>query len=116
MISLWQLIWGYDSMTGEYSITSIIVMTLLFTFSIVAVYIFIERFLAVQRALKGESDFMNKINDYVSDGKLDAAKQLCQSTENPIARMVEKGLNRIGKPMKDITTSIENVGKLCLPL
>jgi len=112
MISLWQLIWGYDSMTGEYSITSIIVMTLLFTFSIVAVYIFIERFLAVQRALKGESDFMNKINDYVSDGKLDAAKQLCQSTENPIARMVEKGLNRIGKPMKDITTSIENVGKL----
>jgi len=55
---------------------------------------------------------MNKINNYVSDGKLDAAKQLCQSTENPIARMVEKGLNRIGKPMKDITTSIENVGKL----
>ena len=50
-ISLWQLIWGYDSMTDEYSLTSMIVMSLLFTFSIVAVYIFIERFLAVQRAL-----------------------------------------------------------------
>jgi biopolymer transport protein ExbB len=112
MISLWQLIWGYDSMTDEYSLTSMIVMTLLFTFSIVAVYIFIERFLAVQRALKGKSDFMNQINSYVTDGKLDAAKQMCQSTDNPIARMVEKGLNRIGKPMKDITTSIENVGKL----
>ena len=55
---------------------------------------------------------MNQINSYVTDGKLDAAKQMCQSTDNPIARMVEKGLNRIGKPMKDITTSIENVGKL----
>ena len=111
-ISLWQLVWGYDSMTDEYSLTSMIVMSLLFTFSIVAVYIFIERFLAVQRALKGKSDFMNQINSYVTDGKLDAAKQMCQSTDNPIARMVEKGLNRIGKPMKDITTSIENVGKL----
>lgn len=111
-ISLLQLIWGYDSTTDEYSLTSIIVMTLLFTFSIVAVYIFIERFLAVQRALKGKSDFMNQINTFVTEGKLDAAKQLCQSTDNPIARMVEKGLNRIGKPMKDITTSIENVGKL----
>ena len=111
-ISLWQLIWGYDSTTDEYSLTSMIVMTLLFTFSIVAVYIFIERFLAVQRALKGKSDFMNQINTFVTEGKLDAAKQLCQSTDNPIARMVEKGLNRIGKPMKDITTSIENVGKL----
>tara|TARA_Y100001968_G_scaffold328507_1_gene375817 strand:- start:1350 stop:2084 length:735 start_codon:yes stop_codon:yes gene_type:complete len=111
-ISLLQLIWGYDKTTGEYSLTSIIVMSLLFTFSIVAVYIFIERFLAVQRALKGKSDFMNQINSYVTDGKLDAAKQMCQSTDNPIARMVEKGLNRIGKPMKDITTSIENVGKL----
>ena len=111
-ISLLQLIWGYDSTTDEYSLTSMIVMTLLFTFSIVAVYIFIERFLAVQRALKGKSDFMNQINTFVTEGKLDAAKQLCQSTDNPIARMVEKGLNRIGKPMKDITTSIENVGKL----
>ena len=91
MISLWQLIWGYDSMTDEYSLTSMVVMTLLFTFSIVAVYIFIERFLAVQRALKGKSDFMHQINSYVTDGKLDAAKQMCQSTDNPIARMVEKG-------------------------
>jgi len=112
IISLWQLVWGYDSITGEYSLTSIIVMTLLFTFSVLAIYVFIERFLAVQRALKGENDFMNRINSYVSEGNLDGAKQLCKGTENPIARMVEKGISRIGKPMKDITTSVENVGKL----
>jgi len=111
-ISLWQLIWGYDSISGEYSLTSLIVMSLLFIFSFVAVYVFIERFMAVQRALKGKKDFMQKINEYVTKGNLNEAKQLCQSSENPIARMVEKGISRVGKPMKDITTSIENIGKL----
>ena len=111
-ISLWQLIWGYDSASGEYSLTSLVVMSLLFIFSIVAIYVFIERFMAVQRALKGKKDFMQKINDLVSKGNLEEAKQMCQTSENPIARMVEKGISRVGKPMKDITTSIENVGKL----
>ncbi len=111
-ISLWQLVWGYDSASQEYSLTSLIVMSLLFIFSIVAIYVFIERFMAVQRALKGKKDFMQKINDLVSKGNLSEAKQLCQTSENPIARMVEKGISRVGKPMKDITTSIENVGKL----
>ena len=111
-ISLWQLIWGYDSISGEYSLTSLIVMSLLFIFSFVAVYVFIERFMAVQRALKGKKDFMQKINEYVTKGNLTEAKQLCQASENPIARMVEKGISRVGKPMKDITTSIENIGKL----
>ena len=111
-ISLWQLIWGYDSISGEYSLTSLVVMSLLFIFSFVAVYVFIERFMAVQRALKGKKDFMQKINDFVTKGNLSEAKQLCQSSENPIARMVEKGISRVGKPMKDITTSIENIGKL----
>ena len=89
-ISLWQLIWGYDSTSGEYSLTSLVVMSLLFIFSFVAVYVFIERFMAVQRALKGKKDFMQKINDFVTKGNLSEAKQLCQSSENPIARMVEK--------------------------
>ena len=111
-ISMWQLIWGYDSVTGDYSITSLIVMSLLFLFSFIAIYVFIERFMAVQRALKGEKGFMQKINDFVSKGNLKDAKEHCKSSENPIARMIEKGLGRVGKPMKDITTSIENVGKL----
>ena len=55
---------------------------------------------------------MQKINDYVLEGNLNGAKEHCKSSNNPIARMIEKGLLRVGKPMKDITTSIENIGKL----
>jgi biopolymer transport protein ExbB len=111
-ISMWQLIWGYDSISGEYSLTSLIVMSLLFLFSFIAIYVFIERFMTIQRALKGEKDFMQKINDFVLKGNLNAAKDHCNSSNNPIARMIEKGLSRVGKPMKDIAISIENIGKL----
>ena len=111
-ISMWQLIWGYDSISGEYSLTSLIVMSLLFLFSFIAIYVFIERFMTIQRALKGEKDFMQKINDYILKGNLNEAKEHCNSSNNPIARMIEKGLSRVGKPMKDIAISIENIGKL----
>ncbi|MCT4581426.1 MAG: MotA/TolQ/ExbB proton channel family protein [Flavobacteriales bacterium] len=110
--TLWQLIWGYNHETDSYSITSIVVMATLFVLSITSIYIFIERFLSIRRSLQEERDFMAKIKDYVKDGKLDAAQQLCISTDNPIARMVEKGLMRIGKPLKDISASIENVAKM----
>ncbi len=81
--------------------------------SILAVYIFIERFLTIKRALNEERDFMKKIKEYVNDGKLDAAKQLCASTDNPVARMVEKGIANIGrKSLKDIHAAIENVAKM----
>ena len=111
-ISLWELIWGFDTETGEYSWTSIIIMSMLFILSAVTVYIFIERFLAIRRALNEERDFMAKIKEYVNDGKLDEAKQLCTTSDNPMARMIEKGISKIGKPMKDIAVSIENVGKI----
>lgn len=111
-ISMWQLIWGYDSISGEYSLTSLIVMSLLFLFSFIAIYVFIERFMTIQRALKGEKDFMQKIHDFVLKGNLNEAKEHCNSSNNPIARMIEKGLSRVGKPMKDIAISIENIGKL----
>jgi biopolymer transport protein ExbB len=111
-ISMLQLIWGYDSISGEYSLTSLIVMSLLFIFSFTAIYVFIERFMTIQKALKGKKDFMQKINDFVLSGDLNGAKEHCKSSNNPIARMIEKGLQRVGKPMKDITTSIENIGKL----
>jgi len=111
-ISMWQLIWGYDSISGEYSLTSLIVMSLLFLFSFIAIYVFIERFMTIQRALKGEKDFIQKINDFVLKGNLIGAKEHCNSTNNPIARMIEKGISRVGKPMKDIAISIENIGKL----
>lgn len=80
--------------------------------SVLAVYIFFERTMAISRALKEEGDFMSKIKDYIFDGKIDSARNLCASSTTPVANMLEKGIARIGKPMADIKTSIENTGKL----
>jgi biopolymer transport protein ExbB len=55
---------------------------------------------------------MNRIKDYIHDGKIDSATALCQSTNNPLARMIEKGVSRIGRPLNDINTAIENIGQV----
>jgi biopolymer transport protein ExbB len=88
------------------------IMLPLLVLSILAVYIFVERTLAIQKATKEDKDFMNRIKDYIHDGKIESAIELCQNENTPIARMIEKGISRIGKPIKDINASIENVGKL----
>jgi len=80
--------------------------------SLVAAYIFIERFYVIKRATREDTNFMNRIKDYIHDGKVEAAMALCKSTDRPSARMVEKGISRLGRPLQDITTAIENVGKL----
>jgi biopolymer transport protein ExbB len=80
--------------------------------SVVAVYIFIERFIAINRATREETNFMNNIRDFMHDGRLDSALSLCKNNTSPIARMIEKGLIRIGKPLSDVNAAIENVGKL----
>ncbi len=80
--------------------------------SIVAVYIFIERYFAIKKASQTDINFMNKIKDYIHDDKIDSALALCQSTQSPVARMIEKGLQRIGRPLNDINAAIENVGNL----
>lgn len=80
--------------------------------SILAVYIFVERFLAIRKASSGDENFTDKIRDFIHEGKLDSAKNLCTTVDSPIARMLEKGISRIGKPLGDISTAIENVGKL----
>jgi biopolymer transport protein ExbB len=88
------------------------IMIPLAVLSVLAIYIFIERTLAINKAMKEEKDFMNKIKDYINDGKLDSAKNLCSTSNTPMARMLEKGIMRIGKPLQDISVAIENVGKL----
>ncbi|MCB2195079.1 MAG: MotA/TolQ/ExbB proton channel family protein [Bacteroidetes bacterium] len=80
--------------------------------SIVAVYIFIERYFAIKKASQTDINFMNRIKDYIHDDKIDSALALCQSTQSPVARMIEKGLQRIGRPLNDINAAIENVGNL----
>jgi biopolymer transport protein ExbB len=80
--------------------------------SLVAAYIFIERYYVIRKATIEDTNFMNRIKDYIHDGKVDAALALCKSTDSPSARMIEKGISRLGRPLQDITTAIENVGKL----
>lgn len=77
-----------------------------------AVYMFIERLITLKQASKEDSSFMNRIKDYIYDGKIDAARKLCRDTDNPTARMVDKGISRLGRPMNDVLIAIENVGNL----
>jgi biopolymer transport protein ExbB len=88
------------------------VMIPIILLSFVAAYIFIERFYVIRKATKEDQNFMNRIKDYIHDGKIEAALALCRSTNSPSARMVEKGISRLGRPLQDISTAIENVGKL----
>lgn len=90
----------------------IIIMFTLFVLSVIAVYIFVERFITIKKAANEDENFMNQIKDFIHDGKLEAARSLCKSTPTPISRMIEKGVNRIGKPLNDIAAAIENTGKL----
>lgn len=80
--------------------------------SIVAIYIFIERYLVIMKASREDANFMNNIRDFMMSGRLDSAMSLCKNNSSPIARMIEKGLNRLGRPLSDIHTAIENVGSL----
>jgi biopolymer transport protein ExbB len=88
------------------------IMIVLAVFSVIAIYIFIERFLAINRSSKEEKNFMNNIRDFIHEGRIDSAQTLCKNNNSPIARMIEKGLSRIGRPLSDINTAIENIGKL----
>lgn len=88
------------------------IMIPLLILSIMAVYIFIERYVAIKKASKEDKTFMDRIKDYIIDGNLDSATKLCQQMNNPMARMVEKGISRLGKPMNDVLVAIENVGNI----
>lgn len=80
--------------------------------SLLTIYFFFERLMTISKASKMDANFMNHIKDYIHNGNLDAAKALCKNTTAPAARMIEKGISRIGKPMREIEESMEAVGKL----
>ncbi|MBO5540269.1 MAG: MotA/TolQ/ExbB proton channel family protein [Muribaculaceae bacterium] len=80
--------------------------------AVVSIYIFFERLFAVSRASKEDSAFMEKIKNYIHRGEVDQAAQLCKDTNTPYARMIEKGVSRIGRPMNDVLVAIENVGNM----
>lgn len=76
------------------------------------IFIFIERYRVIRRASSIDVDFMNKIKDLMYENKIDVALKLCRSTDKPVARMVEKGIEHLGRPMSEIHSSIENVANL----
>lgn len=88
------------------------IMAIIGLLSIVAFYIFFERYFVISRASRQDKNFMNNIRQYIHDGKLESARALCVTNNSPIGRMIDKGLSRIGKPLNDINVAIENVGRL----
>ena len=88
------------------------IMVVLLLLSLMAIYIFVQRLIIIRRAGKEDETFMNRIKDYIHEGKVDSALNLCRSTSTPSARMIEKGITRLGRPMNDVLVAIENVGNL----
>jgi len=78
----------------------------------IAVYIYLERIFTVRAATKIDANFMNQLNSHISVGNLEAAKIQCAQSKSPVARLIEKGISRIGKPLDDINKAIENAGRL----
>ncbi len=89
-----------------------IIIALLFVLLVLAIYIYFERFFAIKSAAQMEKDFMNQIRDHIISGNLAAARSLCNQEDSPASHLIEKGISRIGKPLEDINTAIENAGKL----
>jgi len=89
-----------------------LVMGALGLLSLFAIYILIERFSVIKKASKEEENFLKSIQNFVEAKDIEAAKTLCRNTDSPISRMIEKGVNRIDKPMTDISAAIENQGEL----
>lgn len=79
---------------------------------LVSIYIFIERCLALRRASKEDPTFMKRIRDYIHEGDIESAENLCRKTDTPYARLILKGVTRIGRPMSDVLVAVENTGNL----
>jgi len=88
------------------------IMGVIGVLSVIAFYIFIERYFVILRSSKEDKGFINKIREYIHDGKLESARALCVSNNSPVGRMIDKGISRIGRPLNDINAAIENAGKL----
>jgi biopolymer transport protein ExbB len=88
------------------------IMIVLGILSIIAVYIFVDRYLALNKALKEDTSFMNNVKNCIHNNDLQGAKNLCAANNSPIGRMISKGISRLGRPLNDINQAVENVGNL----
>ena len=89
-----------------------LIIGILFLLLVGAIYIYFERIFAIKAASQVDANFMNQIKDHVSNGKIDAAQTLCEQQNTPVSRLIGKGISRIGKPLADINTALENAGRL----
>ncbi|MEG1643816.1 MAG: MotA/TolQ/ExbB proton channel family protein [Bacteroidales bacterium] len=89
-----------------------IIMIPLLLLSVIAIYVFIERYIAIRKAAYEDNTFMLRIKDYIHEGDIDAARTLCKKSDTPYARLIEKGISRLGRPMNDVLVAIENTGNL----
>ena len=78
----------------------------------ISIYILVERFIAIRKAAQEDKTFMKRIKDYIHDGEIESAMNLCKKTNTPYSRLILKGITRIGRPMNDVLVAIENVGNL----
>ncbi|MEG1574855.1 MAG: MotA/TolQ/ExbB proton channel family protein, partial [Bacteroidales bacterium] len=79
-----------------------IIMIPLLLLSVIAIYVFIERYIAIRKAAYEDNTFMLRIKDYIHEGDIDAARTLCKKSDTPYARLIEKGISRLGRPMNDV--------------
>ena len=100
-ISLWEL-----CVSGGW------IMIVLAVLLLVCIYVFIERAIVIQRASSQDDSFMKRIKDYIHGGQIESAEKLCRNTNTPYARLISKGISRIGRPMNDVLVTIENAGNL----
>ena len=104
-LSIWELLTS-GGVIGQ------IIMIALFLMFFAAIYLYLERLMAIKAASKIDQNFMLQIRENIRHGRIDNAKMLCAHATSPVARLIEKGISRIGKPLEDIDTAIENAGKL----
>ena len=100
------------SVLMDSGLLSLIIVGILFVLFIIGIYIFVERYSTIKAAGREDQGFMDRIKMEISSGNMANARALCATTDSPVARMVDKGLQRIGRPLRDIDAAIENVGNL----
>ncbi len=105
VFSLWEILFS-GGLLGN------IIMVLIFLLGILALYIFLERYFFIKRSSKETPNFLENIKDFVQEGKIQTAVDYCRTIDSPEARMIEKGLARIGRPISDISNAMQNQGQL----
>ncbi|MCM1377913.1 MAG: MotA/TolQ/ExbB proton channel family protein [Clostridium sp.] len=100
-MNIWQLV-----IDGGYIMIPLAILLL------ISIYIFTERCIVINRALKGDPSFMKRIRDYIFEGDLESAVNLCRRSDSPASRMILKGISRVGRPTQDVLTAVENAGNL----